>query len=174
MRFILTGTPGSGKTAILRQLELDGFGVVEEAATDVIAPHQARGFAEPWMRPAFIDEVLALQTQRRTRLSDPIQFHDRSPFCTAALAEFLGYPLPVSLIGEMDLLKREAFYEKRVLLVQSLGFVTPSAARRISLEAAQRFEAVHERTYRLHGFHLIPISPGSVLDRVAAIRGVCR
>ena len=36
-RFILTGTPGSGKTAIIRQLELDGFSVVEEAATDVIA-----------------------------------------------------------------------------------------------------------------------------------------
>ena len=29
-RFILTGTPGSGKTAILRQLELEGFGVVRE------------------------------------------------------------------------------------------------------------------------------------------------
>ena len=173
-RFILTGTPGSGKTAILRQLEVEGFGIVKEAATDVIALQQAKGFAEPWMRPAFIDEVLALQTQRRTGLSDPIQFHDRSAFCTAALAEFLGYPLSGGLIGEMDLLKREAFYEKRVLFVQSLGFVTPSAARRISLEDARRFEAVHESTYRLHGFELIPISPGSVLERVAAIQGVCR
>jgi predicted ATPase len=42
-RFILTGAPGSGKTAIIRQLELDGFAVVEEAATDVIALEQARG-----------------------------------------------------------------------------------------------------------------------------------
>ncbi len=40
-RFILTGAPGSGKTAILRQLEHDGFGVVEEAATDIIALEQA-------------------------------------------------------------------------------------------------------------------------------------
>ena len=46
------------------------------------------------------------------------------------------------------------------------------ASRRLSFENAQRFEIVHERTYRLHGFELIPISPGSVLDRVAAIRGV--
>ena len=46
--------------------------------------------------------------------------------------------------------------------------------RRISLEEARRFETVHEKTYRLHGFELIPISPGSVLDRVAAIQGVCR
>ena len=34
-RFIITGAPGSGKTAIIRQLELDGFSIVEEAATDV-------------------------------------------------------------------------------------------------------------------------------------------
>ena len=32
-RFIITGAPGAGKTAIIRQLELDNFGVVEEAAT---------------------------------------------------------------------------------------------------------------------------------------------
>lgn len=47
-RFILTGAPGSGKTAIMRQLELDGFSVVEEAARDIIALEQARGVAEPW------------------------------------------------------------------------------------------------------------------------------
>jgi len=45
-RFIITGAPGAGKTAIIRQLELDGFSVVEEAATDVIAAAQARGTAE--------------------------------------------------------------------------------------------------------------------------------
>jgi len=173
-RFILTGTPGSGKTAILRQLELEGFGVVEEAATAVIALQQAKGSGEPWKRPAFIDAVLALQALRRARLTDLVQFHDRSAFCTAALAEFLGYPPSAALTREIDLLKREAFYEKRVFFVQSLGFVTASAARRISLEDARRFETVHENTYRLHGFELIPISPGSVLDRVAAIRGVCR
>jgi predicted ATPase len=32
LRYILTGTPGTGKTAILRCLELDGYSVVEEAA----------------------------------------------------------------------------------------------------------------------------------------------
>lgn len=33
---------------------MDGFGVVEEAATDVIALQQAKGIAEPWMHHSFI------------------------------------------------------------------------------------------------------------------------
>ena len=61
-RFIITGAPGAGKTAIIRQLELEGFSVVEEAATDVIASAHARGAAEPWTDSLFIDAVADLQT----------------------------------------------------------------------------------------------------------------
>jgi predicted ATPase len=31
-RYVVTGAPGAGKTAIIRELEMDGFSVVEEAA----------------------------------------------------------------------------------------------------------------------------------------------
>ena len=60
-RFILTGAPGAGKTAIIRQMELDGFSVVEEAATDIHALEHARGVAEPWKHPLFIDSIVELQ-----------------------------------------------------------------------------------------------------------------
>jgi AAA domain len=69
-RFILTGTPGAGKTAILRQLELDGFGVVEEAATDLIAWWLERGVTEPWTQRAFIDAIVDLQRRRQVRAAD--------------------------------------------------------------------------------------------------------
>ncbi|MET0494069.1 MAG: AAA family ATPase [Actinoplanes sp.] len=65
-RYILTGTPGAGKTAILRQLEQDGYATVEEAATDVIALQQALGIPEPWRDPGFIDRILDLQHRRQT------------------------------------------------------------------------------------------------------------
>ncbi|MDB5359232.1 MAG: hypothetical protein JWO51_529 [Rhodospirillales bacterium] len=46
-RYILTGTPGAGKTSIVRRLEVLGHAVVEEAATDIIALDQVEGIAEP-------------------------------------------------------------------------------------------------------------------------------
>lgn len=169
-RFILTGAPGAGKTAVVRQLELDGLGVVEEAATDVIALEQAKGVVEPWTDPGFIDRIVALQRQRRLAASAEVQFHDRSAFCTEALATFLGHPLSDLLRTEIEELTGSGFHERRVFFVRLMGFIEPTAARRIGLEDARRFEAVHERTYRAHGFELVPVEPGSVVDRVAAIR----
>ncbi|MBS0223887.1 MAG: AAA family ATPase [Proteobacteria bacterium] len=171
-RFILTGTPGAGKTAILRQLEFEGFGVVEEAATDVIALEQAKGVAEPWADPGFIDKVVLLQEVRAARghrLPDQVQFHDRSPICTAALAQFLGYAASDQLPRALRHIETERPYERRVFFIRSPGFVTPTEARRISAEEALHFEMLHERTYVAHGFDLIPVAPGSVVDRVAAI-----
>ena len=121
-RFILTGTPGSGKTAIIRQLELDGFSVVEEAATDIMALEQARGVAEPWTHASFIDSIAELQRRRQVRASretDEVQFHDRSVICTAALAVYLGYPLSDTLSRELNRVETEAIFQKRVFFVLS-------------------------------------------------------
>ena len=106
-RFIVTGTPGSGKTAIIRQLERDGFSVVEEAATDVIALEQARGIAEPWTHPSFIDAIANLQKQRQMRAAGEVQFHDRSALCTVALAVYLGHPVSATFSRELERIRAE-------------------------------------------------------------------
>ena len=172
-RFILTGTPGAGKTALLRQLELDGFGVVEEAATDIIAGGHAEGRVELWMDPSFLDAIARLQRERQMRASfddKTVQFHDRSVVCTAALARWLGYAVSPVLFAELERVKKEAIYQPRVFFIRNLGFVAPTDARRISLEDALRFEKVHEGTYRDFGFELIYVEPGSVAERVAFIK----
>jgi predicted ATPase len=172
-RFILTGAPGAGKTALLRQLEFDGFGVVEEAATDLIALAQAQGNAEPWKSVAFIDAVADLQRQRLLRASilpDRIQFHDRSVVCTAALATYLGYPISKALSREVDRLREENIFHRTVFFIRNLGFITSTEARKISFEEALRFERIHEETYRNCGFEIVFVEAGNVLDRVAAIK----
>jgi predicted ATPase len=171
-RFIITGTPGAGKTAIVRQLALDGFSVVEEAATDVITAAHARGAVDPWRQASFIDDIVNLQRERQVRAAsttDDVQFHDRCVVCTAALARHLGYPVSPVLAAELERVTRDRIYESRVFFIRSLGFIAPTDARRISLEDAARFEKVHEDTYRALGFELVFIEPGTVAERVRAI-----
>src|SRR5262249_13586593 len=122
-RFIITGAPGAGKTAIIRQLELDGFSVVEEAATDVIAAAQANGTVQPWTHPSFIDVVANLQKDRQIRASyqpDEVQFHDRCAVCTAALTIYLGHPMSPFLVSELERVKKEGIYQDRVFFIRSL------------------------------------------------------
>ena len=174
-RFIITGAPGAGKTAILRHLELEGFSVVEEAATDVIAAAQAQGTVEPWRDPSFIDAIARLQKEREicgSCLPDGIRFHDRSVVCTAALAAYLGHPFSPFLISELERMKNEAVYQPQVFFIRNLGFITATKARRITFEESLRFEKIHEDTYCRFGFTLVYVEPGNVSERVRAIRAV--
>jgi predicted ATPase len=171
-RIILTGAPGAGKTAILRALELMGFGVVEEAATDVIALEQARGVAEPWREPAFIDAIVELQATRLMRAAGvamAVQFHDRSAVCTLALARYLGFAVSARLAEELRRIEMERVYERRVFFIENLGFVAPTEARRITFEETLRFERIHEETYRELGYELVQVQAGPIVERVAEI-----
>lgn len=166
-RYILTGAPGAGKTVLLRALERAGHAVVEEAATDIIALAQAEGVAEPWTDPGLIDAIVTLQRRREALAAGEVVFFDRSPVCALALARFLGHPVSPLLRAELD--RVSDVYQRRVFLVRGLGFVTPTAARRISMEDAQRFEAVHEAAYLELGYELVSVRAGPVVERVAAV-----
>src|SRR5260370_38877731 len=108
-RYILTGTPGSGTTSIARRLEIGGYSIVEEAASDIIALQQANGLSEPWTVPSFIDDITNLQKQRQLQTSNPaseLQFYDRSPICTHALSAYLGFPISITLSNERERIEK--------------------------------------------------------------------
>jgi predicted ATPase len=169
--FILTGAPGAGKTLIVRALEAGGIDIVEEAATDVIALWQGRGVDEAWRSPDFIEAIAKLQVQRLARpAAGPVRVSDRSFFCTLALAEYLGYPVPEILEDSIASAVEAGRFERRVLFVDLLGFVTPTEARRISLEESRRFEQFHVAAYERHGFELVRIPPMPIEARVDLVR----
>ncbi len=169
-RYVLTGAPGAGKTAILRTLEMAGYAVVEEAATDVIVLAQAQGRPCPEDSPDFLAAITALQVSRQLRHAPdgcgPV-FFDRSPVCTLALARFLRRPVPAPLSAELERVRD--FYEPAVFFVRSQRFVAPTLVRRIDLAGALAFEKIHKQAYRELGFELIDVPAAPLPERAAVI-----
>jgi predicted ATPase len=165
-RYILTGAPGSGKTSLIRALEMKGYCVVEEAATDVIAYEQDLGIAAPWQFPDFIDKIVSLQKQRQWQAEEwragngsrALQFYDRSPFWTYALACYLGFEPSSLLIEEIARIQENKVYEKPVFFIENLGFIKHTEARKISFEESLKFEKIHNDVYTQFGYDCIKIA----------------
>jgi len=170
--YILTGTPGAGKTAILRLLELDGYAVVEEAATDVIAVDQALGHDKPLDVPAFIDKIVLLQRHRQTGspAGNGATVFDRSPVCTLALSRYFDVAPSRLLLEEIDRILAQRVYEPTVFFVRNQGFVHPTPTRRISYANALQFERIHENAYAGLGFQLIEVPAATLTNRVALVK----
>jgi predicted ATPase len=117
---------------------------------------------------------------QRERLKQPappptaVQVFDRSPICTLALARYLGLPVTPIVAREVDRVAAEGIYQPRVFFIHLLGFITPTAVRRISLAHSVTFERFREQAYRNHGFKLVDVPAGTVEERVELIDGCIR
>lgn len=168
-RYILTGTPGSGKSSILESLDKIGYSCIKEAATEIIRIEQEKGIKSPWLEEDFIDKIVDLQKNYQLENSQPIMFFDRSPICTYALALYLKRSPTPRLLEEIEYILAGNIYEKKVFFIENLGFITNTAARTISFEEALEFEKFHVAAYKKFGFELINIPPVSVDERTNII-----
>ncbi len=175
-RFILTGTPGSGKTSLIKALEQKGYFVIPEAATDIIASEQKKGNHEPWRYPNFIDNIITQQKHRQIQvqnLNTSVQFYDRSPICAYALALYLGFVPSALLLEEIERIKINKIYEKTVFFIENLGFCESTESRKISFEEALKFEQIHLDTYAKFGYKIFKIPAVSIDERVKLVDLAC-
>lgn len=167
-KYILTGAPGSGKTSIIRALEMRNYAVIEEAATDIIAYEQSQGVKEPWKNKDFINKIAALQKHReqQAKLAGTFPlFCDRSLICTYALALFLEIDPPAALLEDIPKMREDDTLQREVFFIENLGFIKNTEARQISFEETLRFEQIHREAYEKFGFSCISIKPSPILKR---------
>ena len=165
-RFIFTGTPGSGKTSVILELERLGYVVTPESATDVIAEEQTKGDMCPWEDPDFVDKIVLRQKSRQMNAGGELQFYDRSPFCTYALGKYLAHwkntefrHSPV-VLDEIDRCLKNNVYQSKGFFFENLGFIEHTDARKISYEDALIFEQIHLDVYKEFGFDIIMVPKG--------------
>jgi predicted ATPase len=171
-RYILTGTPGCGKTSIIRALEMTGASVVAEAATDIIAYKHMQGESAPWEKSDFIDDVIMLQKHRQIDMCfdySDLHFYDRSPICTYALTVYLGFDPSIDLMNEIERIHKNDIYERCIFFIENLGFITQTDARKISFEDSLRFEQVHLDAYKKFDYECVMVPAAPIMKRVEMI-----
>ena len=163
---ILTGAPGTGKTAIL---DSTGLAYVHEPAREVLAEERAvGGRGVPETDPALFVALLLQRSieryQEAQRAEAPVLFDRGVPDCVA-YARLLGVDAGPSLEAS-----RQYGYERAVLVARPWPEIyTTDDERKMTFEATLDFQRLIEEAYAQAGYELVEIPRAPILDRVAFV-----
>jgi predicted ATPase len=171
---ILTGAPGSGKTAILSRLSSE-FHCVGEPAREVLAEQRATGGTGTWDQDPSLFVHLLLQRsiekyEVARRSGETVIFDRGVPDCVAYSVR--ADVDPASSLAAIE----KCRYRPRVLFLQPWGDIYETDEERVmSFEDAISFSETLRDVYERSGYTLVDVPYGSVDDRVAFVRqGVAR
>jgi predicted ATPase len=167
--FILTGAPGSGKTAILGRL-IDEFRCVDEPAREVLAEQRATGGRGTWDQdPAlFVDLLLErsiVKHEIARRSGDTVIFDRGVPDCVvyAILAE----TDPAPSLAAVHLYR----YQPHVFFLEPWSDIYETDEERImTFDATVSFSEALRDVYERSDYTLVDVPRGSLDDRAAFVR----
>ena len=164
---ILTGAPGTGKSAILGRLAAAGASIVGEPAREILSEQRSIGGDGTPDRdpPTFLDLLLrrSIEKYQAARSSPGDVIFDRGiPDCIAYAMHF-GVDSEPSVIAS-----REHRYEAEVLLVAPWEAIyTVDEERTMSYADTLDFHDAIVRAYEGAGYEVVEVPRGSIEDRAA-------
>ena len=166
---ILTGAPGSGKTAILEGLG-DRVHTVGEPAREIIAEQRAVGGAgttdqDPTLFVALLLERSIDKHRDASRSAAALVLFDRGVPDCVAYAAVLGVDPAEGLAAA-----RQYRYHPRVVILEPWEQIyATDVERTMSFEQTFPFHEALVEAFEGAGYTLVPVPPGSVEERVAFV-----
>ncbi|MBN9551814.1 MAG: AAA family ATPase [Alphaproteobacteria bacterium] len=166
--FVLTGGPGSGKTALIEALRADGFATAPEAGRGIIRDQMAIGGpALPWQDRALFAELMLSWELRswhaaRAGASGPA-FFDRGVPDTIGYLRLCGLPVPDHVTSAAKKFR----YARRVFVAPPWPeiFIQDEERKQTPDEAERTFRKV-TGVYAELGYELVPLPLAPVEERV--------
>jgi predicted ATPase len=167
--FVLTGAPGSGKSAILAALAAD-VACVSEPAREVLAAERGRGGTGTPEQDAarFVRLLLdrSIEKHATAAAAGRTTLFDRGiPDCIA-YAEVLGVDRAPSLAAAQD----RRYHAEILLLEPWEAIYAPDAERTMPFAATIPFHEALVRAYARTGYALVVVPRGDVAARAAHVR----
>ena len=158
-RFILTGAPGTGKTAVLDHLPAD-LRVIGEPAREAIADYGAK---PPF--DVFVPMLLERSIAKYESAGDLAVFDRGIPDCVA-YAEWLGSdPGPSA-----EAAHRYRYHPEVLVLRPWVDIYTTDELRDMSFDMVVGFQAVIEDVYERLGYDLIELPEASIDERAIFVQ----
>ncbi len=165
--FILTGAPGTGKTAILSRLPA-GVPWVAEPARELLAENPALDVRYTWRQDpdVFLGLILArsMRTYEATSGSGPVVFDRGLPDCVAYALQLGADPTPSLAAAE-----RYRYNPEVLIATPWEDIYTTDTERTMTFEMTVQFHHHVVTAYELTGYTLIEVPQGQIAERVAFV-----
>ena len=169
--FILTGAPGSGKTAILNRL-IGEFDCVDEPAREVLAEQRATGGRGTWDEDSSLFVQLLLQRsiekyETARRSGGTVVFDRGIPDC--AVYSLQAGVDTTQVLDAIDVYR----YQPHVFFLEPWRSIYQTDEERImSFDDTVWFSETLKELYGRSGYTLVEVPRGSVEDRAAFLRAM--
>ncbi len=165
--FVLTGGPGSGKSALLDALEEKGFARTTEAGRGIIRDQASiNGQGLPWKNPQLFAEMMLSWEMRSYHLAlthaGPV-FFDRSVLDVIGYLRLMNLPVP----SYMQQAAQTYIYHRRVFIAPPWPeiFKQDSERKQTFAEAERTYQAMIT-TYTGYGYKLVPLPFSNIEERI--------
>lgn len=168
--FILTGGPGSGKSALIEALRGSDYAASVEAGRGIIQHQMAiGGRALPWIDPALFAEMMLSWEMRSYDIAQTeagTVFFDRGVPDVAGYLRLMGLPVPEHVRKAVDLVR----YNRRVFIAPPWQeiFRQDRERKQDFAEAVRTYDAL-VTTYTEYGYELVEIPRAPIPERVQFI-----